>query len=63
MMLVLLVSGCGSVRISEQAACDGTLRYRNAHADALLDVGVPDRVVISGAALIASLDAACGDIS
>lgn len=57
---MMLVSSCGTVRISSPAVCDGTQRYRGAHADALLAEGT-NRVVLTGAALIAAIDAACGD--
>lgn len=59
MTLALLVSGCGTVRIGEPALCDGSARFRDAHADALLAPGVPDRVVVTGASLIATIDAGC----
>ena len=57
MMSMMLVSGC--VRVSPNAICDGTERYRDIHADALLVPDVPGNVVISGASLIAAIDAAC----
>ena len=65
MMLILLtttmlVSSCGIVKVSSPAVCDGTQRYRGAHADAILAEGA-GRVLITGAALIAAIDAACGD--
>jgi len=55
---MLLVSSC-ALGINSNAICDGTIRYRDAHADTLL-VSPDDRAVITGAALIAALDAACG---
>lgn len=60
MTLALLASGCTSVKTSERAMCDGTARFIDRHADALLGSNVPDDVVVSGAALIAALDASCG---
>jgi len=58
MTSMLLVSSC-ALGINSNAICDGTIRYRDAHADTLL-VSPDDRAVITGAALIAALDAACG---
>ena len=58
MTLTLAVSSCA---IGNQAAiCDGTLRFRDAHTEALLIDG-GDRSVTTGAALISALDAGCGD--
>ena len=57
-MLTLLLSGC--VGVSQVAICDGTKASRSELADALID-GAPDRVILSGAILIAQIDAACGD--
>ena len=58
-MLLMLGSGCSIA--NGVAICDGTARLRDAHADALLnDAG--DRSVITGAALIAALDAGCADV-
>lgn len=56
--LTLLVSGCAIVPNSS-AICDGTERLRDAHTEALLADG-GDKSVLSGAALIAALDAGCG---
>jgi hypothetical protein len=58
--LALLVSGCTGVRTSDRAVCDGVGRFLDRHADALLSPDVPDDVVVTGASLIASIDAACG---
>ena len=56
-MAMTLVSGCATVS-SPNAICDGTVGLRDAHAEALLrDGGVS---VQTGAALIAALDAGCG---
>lgn len=60
LMLMMLLSSCGIVKVSSPAVCDGTQRYRGAHADAILEEGT-GRVLITGAALIAAIDAACGD--
>lgn len=49
------------VSVSQSAICDGTLRLRDAHTTALLEDGGKQSVK-SGAALISSLDAACGDV-
>lgn len=46
---------------SPSGICDGTLRLRDAHTTALLEDGGKQSVK-SGAALISSLDAACGDV-
>jgi hypothetical protein len=55
----LALTSCLSV--NESAICDGTLRLRDAHTTALLeDAG--QRAVKTGAALIASIDVACGDV-
>ena len=51
--------GCASVS-SQNAICDGTVSLRDTHADALLEDGA-GRAMITGAALIAAIDAACGD--
>jgi uncharacterized protein YceK len=57
MILLSFVSGCGNV-VSQQAICDGTANVRTEHANALaLDGG--DKSVVTGAKLIASIDAAC----
>ena len=56
-MLTLLVSGCATVPNSA-AICDGTERLRDTHTEALLADG-GDKSVLSGAALIAALDAGC----
>jgi len=58
MILTLLLSGCASV--SSVAICDGTERARDAHTDALLDDG-GEKSRVTGAQLLALLDAACGD--
>ena len=57
-MLIALVSSCGVGREWTEG-CRGSLDARNAHSAALLAVGVPDDVVISGAFLIEKIDAVC----
>jgi hypothetical protein len=47
--------------VNQSAICDGTLRLRDAHADALIEDG-GQKSIKTGAALIASLDAGCGDV-
>lgn len=59
-MLMSLVAGCADARKNSNAICDGTKRYVDGHADALLGRHVPDAVVVTGASLIAAIDAACG---
>ena len=59
MTLTLLAAGCTSAT-SERAICDGSAALRDAHTAALLDDG-GDQSVTTGAALLAALDAACGD--
>jgi uncharacterized protein YceK len=57
MILLFSVSGCVNV-VSQRAVCDGTAIVRTEHANALaLDGG--DKSVVTGAKLIASIDAAC----
>ena len=57
MILLSFVSGCVNV-VNQQAVCDGTSAARTEHANALaLDGG--DKSVVTGAKLIASIDAAC----
>jgi len=54
----MLLSGCVNVGSSE-AICDGTEALRRVHAQALVEDG-GDQSVVSGQALIATLDAGCG---
>jgi hypothetical protein len=56
-MLMLPVIGCATA-ISKPAICNGSERARNAHAEALLADG-GDLSVVTGAELLALLDAAC----
>ena len=58
--LTLLVSSC-VIGSNPAAICDGTVRLRDRHADALLADG-GDQSVQSGAALIGTLDAYCQDV-
>jgi hypothetical protein len=46
---------------SPSAICDGSLRLRDAHTEALIEDGGKQSIK-TGAALIASLDAACQDV-
>ena len=59
MIPALLVAGC--VSVSERAICDGSQAAREAHAAALVEDG-GDASVVTGARLIAMLDAGCGDV-
>lgn len=55
--LIGIASGCASAG-SQSAICDGTRLDRTKHAAALAEDG-GDMSVVSGARLIAKLDAAC----
>ena len=57
-ILTMLLSGCVNVG-SGEAICDGTEALRRVHAQALVEDG-GDQSVVSGQALIATLDAGCG---
>ena len=57
MTLTYCVTGCATVA-SNSAICDGTRAARTAHAGALAADG-GDMSVMTGAALIRQLDAAC----
>ena len=59
LMLTLPVLGCVNAP-SDSALCDGTESARAAHAEALASEA-SDAAVITGARLIALLDAGCGD--
>lgn len=59
LMLMLLVSACGTARPSLDAICLRTAESTDAHGAALLAEGVPDAVVVTGDRLIAELDAGC----
>lgn len=50
--------GCAPVS-SPNAICDGTASLRDTHTEALIEDG-GDLSVVTGAALIAALDAGCG---
>ena len=56
-MPMLLVSGCATA-ISSNAICDATEKLRTSHTDALIADG-GDQSVITGAALIATIDEGC----
>ena len=58
MMLTMLAAGC--VSVSPAAVCDGTAQARTDHAAALA-VSPDDRAVVTGARLIALIDAGCGE--
>lgn len=59
-ILTMTLSGCATGAVNEAAICDGTAATRTAHAAALVvDAGAQSRA--TGRALIARLDAACGD--
>lgn len=60
MMLVMFVSGCANA-VSQMAICDGSEAARTAHAAALAQDG-GDLSVVTGAALIKMIDAACEDL-
>lgn len=60
MTLMLLLTGCETVRTSEAAICSSTLEARDDLADALLEDGGPESVV-AGAYLIERLDRGCLD--
>lgn len=60
LLALSVMASCAQYKPNSEAICDGVERFLNRHADALLDGRVPDDVVVSGAALIASIDAACG---
>ena len=56
-VLTMPMLGCASVS-SPNAICDGTASLRNTHTQALIEDG-GDLSVVTGAALIAALDAGC----
>ena len=58
--MTLLASGCATSQGgSAQAICDVYRAQARAHAGALLDGG-SDEAVVTGAQLLAAMDAACG---
>ena len=61
MKLAPLIALGSCMSVNQSAICDGTLRLRDAHADALIEDG-GQKSIKTGAALIASLDAGCGDV-
>ena len=59
MTLTLLAAGCVSgTKTSGEALCDGSRAARADHAE-VLAVSPDDRAVVSGARLIAVIDAGC----
>lgn len=60
MMLPLLAAGCATVPSAGTAICDGTRALRDDHAGALA-VAPDGPWIVSGARLIAALDAGCGE--
>ena len=58
--MIFLTGLSGCMTVSANAVCDGSARLRDAHTVALLEDGGKQSVK-TGAALIASIDAACGD--
>lgn len=59
--LAMLVSGCASAKKNEGALCDATLGPRAEHASALAADG-GDQSLVTGARLIALIDAGCDDV-
>jgi len=53
----MLVNGC-AIGVNNSAICDGTAVLRDIHAEALLADG-GDKSVMTGQALIATLDRGC----
>lgn len=58
-ILLTILSGCAA-GVSGEAVCDGTRTARTAHASALVVDGGPQSRS-TGRALIARLDAGCGE--
>lgn len=58
MTAMMLLTSCASV--SGEGLCAALRPLENAHADQLQGQGVPDPVIVSGARLIAGIDAGCG---
>jgi len=59
LMALMLISGCATVQ-NQSAICSGSAALRTAHAAALVaDGGALSKA--SGAALIGTIDAGCGD--
>jgi hypothetical protein len=57
--LPLLAAGC-TTAVSDAAICQGTAQALAQHAAALSAADVPDGAVLTGARLIAKIDAGCG---
>lgn len=58
--MMTLLSGCVSVGANSEAICDGSQELRTNHAAALATDGGP-LSQRTGATLIATIDAGCGD--
>lgn len=58
-MLLLLVAGCATLRVSKSALCDGLEIPAKDHAKGLLEDG-GDKSVITGATLLSGLKEGCG---
>ena len=58
--LMLLLTGCANGSSNQSGVCDGTLSLRDTHAEGLIEDG-GDKSLVTGAALIAALDAACDE--
>lgn len=56
--LMLLGTGCATAPTSDSAICAGTAKARQDHSAALVDDGGP-RSLVTGANLIATIDAGC----
>ena len=59
-LATILLLPAGSCMNAESAICDGSAAARTAHAAALAEGG-DDASVVTGAQLIAIIDAGCGD--
>ena len=57
---MLLLTGCANGSSNQSGVCDGTLSLRDTHAEGLIEDG-GDKSLVTGAALIAALDAACDE--
>ena len=57
--VLALLPTCAPVSVSAPGLCAALRPLEAAHADALQGDGVPDAVLISGARLIAGIDAGC----
>lgn len=64
---LMLLTGCATDRINQDAICKGTMAVRDAHTDALVShgeeiirIGAGD-ILVTGRNLIGSIDAACAN--